>query len=169
MNYFDLFDLPVTLKVNGAELRKKFFELSKQSHPDYYINESDEEQQLALEKYAAVNVAFKTLSNTEATIKYVLQQKGLLQDDEKYALPPHFLMEMLELNEALEEAQAAGSEEARTQVKKQIELTEQEIYEPVSSLINDFNNETTTEKELAAVKEYYFKKKYLQRLAVQLA
>jgi hypothetical protein len=43
----------------------------------------------------------KILQDRDQTIKYVLQLKGLLEEEEKYQLPPDFLMEMMEMNEKL--------------------------------------------------------------------
>ena len=72
MNYFELFNIPVQLKVNTALLSKKFFEMSKQFHPDYFANENEQVQAEALEKSALLNKAWKTFQNPNATIKYVL-------------------------------------------------------------------------------------------------
>ena len=40
MTYFELFEIPVQLKVDVAALSKKFFALSKKYHPDYFASES---------------------------------------------------------------------------------------------------------------------------------
>ena len=99
MNYFELFGLPVQLKVDKESLRKKYFELSRQSHPDYFVQTDGVEQEQVLEASALLNKAFKTFSNPDETIKYVLQQKGLLEEEEKYNLPAPFLMQMMDINE----------------------------------------------------------------------
>src|SRR5687767_10466041 len=165
MNYFELFELPPTLKPDPAELRKKFFALSRKFHPDYHVQHDAGDQQLALENSAILNKAYKTLSNEQETIKYLLTWKGLLQENEKYALPPDFLMEMLELNE---EAAEAADGEAKEKLIKKIKKAEQEIYEPVEKIISDYREGHTSEEELLQVKDYYFKKKYLERLQQQL-
>ena len=90
MTYFELFDIPVQLKVNMASLSKKFFELSKKYHPDYFVRENPAAQAEALEKSALLNKAWKTFQNPDATIKYLLQEKGLLEEEEKYNLSPDF-------------------------------------------------------------------------------
>ena len=104
MTYFEIFGLPVQLKVDKADLPKRFFELSRKFHPDFYANATPSEQQRALEITANLNKAFKTFQNEDDTIKYVLQLKGLLEEEEKYQLPPDFLMEVLEINEQLMDA-----------------------------------------------------------------
>lgn len=168
MNFFELFEIPVQLQVDMAGLRKRFFELSKKHHPDYFINESDELQNDALEKSALLNKAFKTFQKKELTIKYVLQLKELLEEEEKYQLPPVFLMEMMELNEELMDQQIEETDTAAESMKKRIDQLQNEIYEPVKEIIENYNELLHSEKELLQVKEYYFKKKYLDRIAQQL-
>lgn len=166
MTYFDLFEIPVQLKVNVASLSKKFFELSKKYHPDYFANEKEDVQAVALEKSALLNKAWKTFQNPDATIKYVLQEKGLLEEEEKYELPPDFLMEVLEINEQLMEMDESAETNSISSVITQLSA---QIYEPVKEIVENYQEGITTEKELLQVKEYYYKKKYLDRIHRQLA
>ena len=157
MNYFELFELPVSLHVDKATLPKKYFELQKKYHPDFYTQADESEQQDALEKSSAVNKALKTFQNKDSTIKYVLQLKGLLEEEEKYSLPPDFLLEVMELNETL----TANSTEA-------IVAFENDIYAGVKTIIETYNDDTISTADLLKIKEYYFKKKYLQRILDRL-
>ena len=104
MNYFELFEIPVQLKVDKQTVYKKYIELSKQNHPDYFATKNEAEQSRALEISASLNKAWKIFQHPDETIKYVLQLKGLLEEEEKYQLPPDFLMEMMEVNEQLIDA-----------------------------------------------------------------
>jgi molecular chaperone HscB len=157
MNYFELFDIPVSLKVDKTSLSKKYFELQKKYHPDFYAQSGEDEKFNALEKSSLINKALKTLQNLDETIKYVLQQKELLEEEEKYALPPDFLMEMLELNESV-------MEEEPTVVINKIDSIEVELYGEVEQIVDNYKEGVTTTEELLKVKEYYYKKKYLQRI-----
>ena len=152
MNYFELFDIPVSLKIDKANLVKKYFELQKQFHPDFFTQATEDEQANALEQSSQINKALKIFKNEAETIKYVLQLKNLLEEEEKYQLPPAFLMEVMELNEELSENS-----------QMQISNFETEIYKPVQGIIENFDSVTTT-ADLLKVKEYYYKKKYLQRI-----
>ena len=165
MNYFELFEIPIQLKTDAASLSKKFFELSRKYHPDYYVNGSPEAQGMALENSALLNKAFKTFQNPDETIKYVLQLKGLLEEEEKYELPPVFLMEVLEINEQLMDMDQPGS----FRLGSRIAELQSEIYAPVKEIVENYKDDLTTEKELLQVKEYYYKKKYLDRIRSQLA
>ena len=166
MNYFELFDIPVQLKIDKAKLASKYFELSRKHHPDYFVNENPEKQQSVLEISAQLNKAYKTFQNTDETIKYTLQLKGLLQEEEKYQLPPDFLMEVLEINEQLMDMQ--GDPAGKVRIQLAIDNMQMEIYEPVKDIIEHYRESITTEKDLLKVKEYYFKKKYLLRIQEQL-
>ena len=157
MNYFELFDIPVSLTIDKTKLAKKYFELQKKYHPDFFTQNNEAEQDEALEKSSAINKALKVFQNKDSTIKYVLQLKGLLEEEEKYQLPPDFLMEVMELNEQLS-----------TDSTTAIEVFEKEIYSEVSSIIDGYNDTSTTTAELLKVKEYYFKKKYLLRILERL-
>ena len=169
MNYFELFEIPVQLKVDKSSLYKKFIELSKKYHPDYFATQADEKQAEVLEISATLNKAWKTFQNPDETIKYVLQSKGLLEEEEKFQLPPGFLMEMMEINEQLTEAKMDGEPEKITYLSSVISQLSTKIYEPVKEIVEHYQEGITSEKELLQVKEYYFKKKHLNRINQQLA
>ncbi|MGC4104621.1 Fe-S protein assembly co-chaperone HscB [Ferruginibacter sp.] len=158
MNYFELFDIPVTLQVDKNILSKKYVELQKKFHPDFFTQATEQEQADALETSSQVNKALKVLRNEDATIKYVLQLKGLLEEEEKYQLPPDFLMEVMELNEELSDDSV-----------QQVNELEQQIKAPVQAIIDNFTESGTSTADLLKVKEYYYKKKYLQRILDRMA
>ena len=156
MNYFELFDIPVSLKVDKSQLAKKYFELQKRYHPDFFTQADEEGQAAALEKSSSINKALKLLQNQDETIKYVLELKGLLTADEKYQLPPDFLMEMMDLNENL-------SADSTTLIHE----IETGLYDEVKDIIECYNDSTSHEA-MQKVKAYYFKKKYVQRILERL-
>lgn len=166
MNYFELFGLPVQLKVDKTDLPKRFFELNRKFHPDFYANATPSEKEKALEITANLNKAFKTFQNEDDTLKYVLQLKGLLEEEEKYQLPPDFLMEVLEINEQVMDAEDDAN--LRTNLLFAIDKLQSSIYDPVRNIIENYQDDSTSEKELLEVKEYYYKKKYLTRIRKEL-
>jgi molecular chaperone HscB len=161
MNYFELFEIPVTLYVNHSAVQKKFYELSRKYHPDYYAQAGEAEQSEALEKSSMVNKAWKTFQNPDATIRYVLELHNLIEEEEKYKLDPEFLMEVMEINEELMDVdEAAGLKRTR---EKANELLSR-IYEEIRPLIENYNDKKITNEELLRVKDYYFRKKYIHRI-----
>jgi len=165
-NYFELLGVPQSFTTDRSLLRKNYMEQSRRYHPDYFVNSESTLQENALQISALLNRAYKTLNNREATIAYLLQLKGLLTEGEKYVLPPEFLMEMMELNEELAEAALEGAGEGG--VKQKLQEVEKRIYDPVEKIIEDYREGVTSEKELLQVKDYFYKKKYLERLSGQL-
>ena len=168
MNYFELFGIPVQLKINTGDSTDRFYELSRQYHPDYFATAGPSVQAEALEKSALLNKAYRTFRDPDATIKYVLQLKGLQKEEEKYDLPTPFLMEVLELNEELMDADVK-EEEANDEIQRSIDRLQEEIYAPVKEIIENYREDNTSEQSLLQVKEYYYKKKYLDRIRRQLS
>ena len=64
---------------------------------------------------------------------------------------------MMELNEQAMEAD-------KTEIEKQVSNIQHEIYEPVKAIIEHYKEGITSKEELLQVKDYYFKKKYLNRI-----
>ena len=166
MKYFDLFGIPVQLRVDAKSLTPRFFELSKQFHPDFFVNQDSVAQQEALDQSSLLNKAWKTFQQPDETIRYVLMEKGLMQEEEKYELPPDFLMEVMDINEQLMDQEEEG---VKTRVEAAVKQLENEIYEPVKKVVEGYREGITSEEELLQVKAYYYKKKYLDRIRRQLA
>jgi len=165
MNYFELFDLAQSFQPDQALVKKKFYQLSRHYHPDFYGNGSEEEKEKALEMSALVNKAYQTLQNQDLLVKYVLKEAGLLEEDEKYQLSPDFLMEVMDLNEQLMDA---DEPETKTAIKNSIDQLNTQIYEPVKATLENHPGNTLTQEKLLQVKEFYFRKKYLDRILAEL-
>src|SRR4051794_21174255 len=164
MNYFELYDMPVSMRPDVQHVKQKFYELSRRYHPDFYTNAPEQEQAEVLEKSSLVNKAFKVLQQPDETIKYVLQLHGLLEEEEKYQLPGSFLAEMLDLNEQIAEAKIEWDAAALQQVQNTIHDIQSDLYEPVQQIVEHYQEGVTTKEELLQVKDYYYKKKYLTRI-----
>lgn len=163
MNYFEFYGLPESFENNQAQLKKKFYELSKKYHPDFYASESAEKQEEVLELSTLNNKAYQVLSNTDKRVDYILRQHNLLADGDKYPLAPDFLMEMMELNEQLMDADdEATINQIKTSVKEASDLLEIEL----ARQTKDFITRTKTEQDeaLKKVLDIYYRKKYLLRI-----
>ena len=153
MNYFELFGIPISIKMDKSTLALKYFELQKKYHPDFFVQGTEAEQAEALEQSSDINKALKTFKNESETIKYVLQLKGLLEEEEKYQLSSTFLMEMMTLNEEFSDNSAS-----------QVADIEKQLYSEVAPIIENYNDASITNAQLLQLKEYYYKKKYLHRI-----
>ena len=163
-NYFQLYHLPVSFHPDQAQVKASYYELSRQYHPDRFAQQGGEELANALRMAAMNNDAFKTLKNADATMAYVLKMHGMLDDEEKYTLPPAFLMEMMDINEAIGDYEA-GSQDALQMATNT--LNEQlELWDDATKLLISRFEAGNHDKNniLVQIKDQYFRKKYLLRI-----
>jgi len=161
MNYFELFGLPVDVKVDKAALNKQYIALQKKFHPDFHTGSGEAEQMAALEQTSLANQALKVLQQPDLTLGYVLQLKGVLAPEEKYPLDPVFLGEMMELNEKM-------MEEEPGPFKQEVATMEASLLGAVQPILDNYHDATVTDEHLQRLKEYYYKKKYLRRILDRL-
>jgi len=106
-DYFAFFGLPRRLKVNTADLERRFRDLSRQFHPDYFYNAPPAERLASLERSSYLNDAYRVLRNPVARVEYLLGIEGLAptrSDEGRSAkVPPSLLEEVFALNEELDE------------------------------------------------------------------
>ena len=109
-DFFEVFGLRRTLAIDGAALQRRFYELSRQWHPDFHQTASADEQARALEESAHVNAAYRALRDPLARVEYLIRLEDGRATKEGATLkpkaPPALLAEMFEIQEALEEAKA---------------------------------------------------------------
>lgn len=164
MNYFALFDLPIGFKVDTNKLRAAFMDIQRASHPDKFAQSNSYEQDEALERSALANKGFSLLNNKDQLLPYVLELKEIITPDEKFALSPAFLLEMMELNEAWMEADDEASKQS---ILSQIKAIQDEILEPIKDFLEMDQIDTISQEAMLQIKEYYYKKKYLDRILAE--
>lgn len=170
-NYFEFYGLPVQFNPDQQQVKAKFYAFSKQYHPDFYANESEEKQQEVLNLSTLNNKAYQTLSNAKKCLKYVLELKGIVETDEGYQLPQSFLMEMMDINEALMDLQFEPDAEKLAEVRKNIGSIEEELKTELRDLTNQFDNSPAEASEalLASIKDNFYRQKYIDRIREKLA
>jgi len=110
MDYFEFLDLPRNLAIDGKDLEKRFYALSRQLHPDLHSRKSPAEREQA----AVLNDAYRTLREPIARAEYLLKLEGFdIGEQTTKDVPPELLEEVFELNMALEEADVEQLESAR--------------------------------------------------------
>src|SRR5215472_13461296 len=112
VDHFEVFGLPRRLGIDGAELQRKFYELSRRVHPDFHQGAPPERQVEILEASARLNAAYRALRDPLARIEYLVRLEEGRDTREgatvKPKAPPELLEEMFEIQEALQEAKSAG-------------------------------------------------------------
>ena len=167
MNYFEFYSIPESFNPDAALLKKKFYELSKQYHPDFYANEDEPKQQEILELSTLNNKAYQTLSDSYKRLEYILKTHELLVEGAKPQLPADFLMEMMDINERLMEVDDA---EELGHLTGEVLAIEGDIDESLAGLTTDYEtlDDTAKEERLNDVADLYFRQKYLLRIKESL-
>lgn len=105
-DYFSFLGVPRKLALDGADLERRFRDLSRKFHPDYFYNASATERLASLERSSYLNDAFRALRNPVSRIEHLLAIEGLpsARSEEGTAkVPPSLLEEVFALNEELDE------------------------------------------------------------------
>ncbi len=116
-NYFHFFGLDRKLGLDEEALKKRFYELSREWHPDRFMRKSADESALAMENTSLINDGYRTLRDPVKRAEYLLAEEGFpIGEQRSKDVPPELLEEVFELNMALEEMRD-GDESARPQLE----------------------------------------------------
>jgi molecular chaperone HscB len=105
-DFFSFFGLPRRLQIDAGDLERRFRDLSRKFHPDYYYNAPPAERLASLERSSYLNDAYRALRNPVSRIEHLLAVEGLpaAKSEESTAkVPPSLLEEVFALNEELDE------------------------------------------------------------------
>jgi molecular chaperone HscB len=112
-DYFSFFGLPRRLSLDLPDLERRFRDLSRKFHPDYFYNAPPAERLASLERSSYLNDAYRALRNPVARIEHLLALEGLppAKSEDPSAgsgqgagkVPPALLEEVFTLNEELDE------------------------------------------------------------------
>jgi molecular chaperone HscB len=170
VNYFELYELPVSFGIDEGALKRKFYELSKKFHPDFHVSESPEEQERVLELSTLNNKAYQVLTDPLKRIEYVLGLNDLLTEGEKYQLPQSFLMEMMDVNEAIMEQEFEPDAAALEQIKAEVGQIEARQFDELKKNTDAFDSEAQEDRTelLLKIKDIWYRQKYLLRIRESL-
>ncbi len=109
LNHFELFGLPVSFSIDTAGLADRYREMQRAVHPDRFANAPERERRLSMQRAAQINEAYQTLRSTLQRARYLLRLQGMDFNDERATtVDPAFLMEQMELRDALSELKSAS-------------------------------------------------------------
>jgi molecular chaperone HscB len=167
VNYFEFYGIKESFSLDVEKLKKKFYELSKQYHPDFYANEDEAKQQEILELSTINNKAWQTLSDPYKRLEYILKTHDLLQEGAKPQLPADFLMEMMDINERLMEIEDANQ---LGHLTNEVLAVEDDIKVKLDNATAGYDklDDTAKESRLNEIADCYYRQKYLLRIKESL-
>jgi molecular chaperone HscB len=160
-SHFDLFGLPRSFSVDRHLLDARFRELQRTAHPDRFVNAADSERRLSAQQAIRINEAYRTLKDPLLRGRYLLELAGIDQDDEhRTTRDARFLMEQMELREALSEVRSAPNAFAALEgILERIDAELDNLTAVVAGLL-----ERGAADDLAAAGEALMKMQFYRRL-----
>ena len=117
-DYYALLGLERKLNLSADDLQRRFYELSRQLHPDRFMRQPETERQYSLDASSILNDAYRALRDPVKRAQYVLSQEGFdIGEQRSKDVPPELLEEVFDLNMALEEMRS-GDHSARPQLEQ---------------------------------------------------
>jgi molecular chaperone HscB len=187
-DYFTFFGIERRLQLDATELERRFRELSRKFHPDFYYNAEPAERLASLERSSYLNDAYRVLRSLPSRVEYLLSLEGLPPvtahtaadsgQATNAAVPPALLEEVFELNEELDEIREqreAGAEPtslasrldaARAPIERKREEHEQQI-EALSARWDGLPESATPAERraaLEALRETLLERNYINNL-----
>src|SRR5580765_3251088 len=68
-DYFTFFGMPRLLTIDAADLERRFRELSRRFHPDFFYNATPTERLASLERSSYLNDAYRVLKSVPARVE----------------------------------------------------------------------------------------------------
>ena len=162
--YFDLLEIPVSFSPDLTQLRKNYYRLSRETHPDHIPNETGESANISLLKSGDINAAYKTLADKDLRMKYILENFGLLGKDDNTPVDQDFLLEMMDVNEHLEDLELNFNQESYGLLLGTLDDKETELNSLVEENIQKFENGQYRDHALKDIRDIYLKTRYLLRI-----
>jgi molecular chaperone HscB len=112
-SHFELFGLPAAFAVETDALERSYREIQSKVHPDRFAHAGDAERRASLQWTTRVNEAYRTLKDPVQRARHILELHGVdVAFETNTAMPRDFLMQQMELREALEDAKDAPALDA---------------------------------------------------------
>ncbi len=167
MNHFEFFGIPISFYPDEADLKQRFLRNSKLFHPDFHTLASEEKQAEILEQSTHNNEAYQTLADFDKRLKYILELKGLLEAG-KTEMPQDFLLEMMDINEAIMEMEFDFDEAMYQSALQKAHQLEASLLVKVKAVLEEFVDGATPNEALEPVKDFFLKRRYLWRIKENL-
>ncbi|OSM02407.1 putative co-chaperone Hsc20 [Magnetofaba australis IT-1] len=151
-DHFDFLGLPRGYEVDVAALESAGREWQQKLHPDRFAAKSATERRFSLEQATRLNDAMQALKDPLRRAEYLLSQSGVSRGEGtgSGAQDPMFLMEVMELREALSEVDM-DADDAMDRLDSLRDQVEQHADAEVEALRSAFADMASPDVEAASV------------------
>ena len=161
-SHFDLFGLQPAFAVDEERLESAYREIQSRVHPDRFAHAGDAERRASLQWTTRVNEAYRTLRNPVSRASHLLALNGIdVAFETNTAMPAGFLMEQMELREALEDATQSKDLSALEALQQRIDGDRCDIEGQLSARID-------RERDYAGAADLVRELKFLEKLEAEI-
>lgn len=161
-NAFELFGLTPAFKLDSEALERAYREIQSQVHPDRFAHAGDAERRASLQWTTRVNEAFQTLRSAVKRASHLLALHGVdVAFETNTAMPQTFLMQQMELREALEDAVATKNLPALASLQSKLEADKRSLERQIGQAIDE-------KKDYAAAAGLVRELQFLEKLEAEI-
>ena len=161
-DFFQLFGLPASYRIDSALLDQHYHALQVQVHPDKFSHLSEAERRVSMQWATRVNEAYQTLSNPIKRARYLLSLRGVdTQEEINTTMPTDFLVEQMEWREAILEAEEARDISALDKLELRLQHEMHVLQQQLADKID-------IECDYAAATEIVRKLKFMEKLVEEI-
>jgi molecular chaperone HscB len=163
-NYFAFFEIEEQFFIDEVALRKRYQDISRTNHPDYFIENEDKYEE-ALRITSICNAGYKALARWPNRIPYLLKLNGLLEESGN-TIPQDFLMQMMDINESLMDLQMDFDADKYESVSVEWSKINEELSDKIEKQCMHSDSLSMEDKSevLKEITDLYLKQKYLLRI-----
>jgi molecular chaperone HscB len=161
-NSFELFGLQPGFALDAEALEAAYREIQSRVHPDRFAHAGDAERRASLQWTTRVNEAYRTLKNPVQRASHLLALQGVdVAFETNTAMPADFLMEQMELREALENAAETKNVGALDQLQQRIDEDKRALEAKLAERIDQ-------KKDYAAAADLVRELQFLEKLEAEI-
>lgn len=133
-NPFQIFGLPAQFDLNADDLAQRYRTLAAQFHPDKFAAQSAFEQKQAVMMSAAINEAYRQLSQPINRAAALLSQHGIDADAPEHTqFAAEFLMQQMQWRETLGDARMENDTATLSSLKTEIAQEQADLYAKINA------------------------------------
>jgi molecular chaperone HscB len=170
IDHYAVLGIPRGLNLFVDDIQQRYYALSRELHPDRFMQKPEAERQRALDMSSALNDAYRTLKDPIKRAQYLLTLEGFdVGEQRSKDVPPELLEEVFELNMALEEMRG-GDHSARPQLEqaeKNFTGMLIETDQQLQSLFAQYD-ESQSRDVLSQIRNVLNRRKYVQNLVSEV-
>jgi molecular chaperone HscB len=161
-SHFELFGLQPAFALDHEALERAYREIQSRVHPDRFAHAGDAERRASLQWTTRVNEAYRALKSPVQRASHILALHGVdVAFETNTAMPADFLMEQMELREALEDAASARDASVLDALQQRIDAHKRDLEARLAACID-------REKDYAGAAELVRELQFLEKLEAEI-